>query len=93
MTCKELGVAEEDCPADLSGAFCLTDEEAREIGKLGILLEKHFGLPQDVEWAIERDLELPKSIIPLQTRAEVIAQKKSPVDQVVDLMLNLYSKR
>jgi len=93
VTCKELGVAEEDCPADLSGAFCLTDEEAKEIGKLGILLEKHFGVPQDVEWAIERDLELPKSIIPLQTRAEVIAQKKSPVDQVVDLMLNLYSKR
>ena len=92
VTCKELGVAEEDCPAGLSGAFCLRDEEAKEIGKLGILLEKHFGVPQDVEWAIDRDLELPKSIIPLQTRAEVIAQKKSPVDQVVDLMLNLYSK-
>jgi hypothetical protein len=28
----------------------------------------------------------------LQTRAEVIAQKKGPVDQVVDLMLNLFSK-
>jgi pyruvate,water dikinase len=93
VTCQELGVAEQDCPADLSGVFCLTDEEAREIGKLGILLEKHFGVPQDVEWAIERDLELPKSIVPLQTRAEVIAKKKSPVDQVVDLMLNLYSKR
>jgi pyruvate,water dikinase len=93
VTCKELGVAEENCPADLSGAFCLTDEEVKEIGKLGILLEKHFGVPQDVEWAIDRDLELPKNIIPLQTRAEVIAQKRSPVDQVADLMLNLYSKR
>ena len=93
VTCKELGVSEEECPADLSGAFCLTDEEVKEIGKLGILLEKHFGVPQDVEWAIDRDLELPSSIIPLQTRGEVIAQRKSPVDQVVDLMLNLYSKR
>jgi pyruvate,water dikinase len=92
VTCKELGVAEEECPADLSGAFCLRDEEAKEIGKLGILLENHFGVPQDVEWAIERDSELPKSIILLQTRPAVIAQKKSPVDQVVDLMLNLYSK-
>ena len=92
VTCKDLGVAEEECPADLSGAFCLRDEEAKEIGKLGILLENHFGVPQDVEWAIERDLELPKSIILLQTRPAVIAQKKSPVDQVVDLMLNLYSK-
>jgi pyruvate,water dikinase len=92
VTCKELGVAEEECPADLSGAFCLRDEEAKEIGKLGILLENHFGVPQDVEWAIERDLELPKSIILLQTRPAVIARKKNPVDQVVDLMLNLYSK-
>jgi pyruvate,water dikinase len=92
VTCKELGVAEEECPADLSDAFCLRDEEAKEIGKLGILLENHFGVPQDVEWAIERDLELPKSIILLQTRPAVIARKKSPVDQVVDLMLNLYSK-
>jgi pyruvate,water dikinase len=92
VTCKELGVAEEECPADLSGAFCLRDEEAKEIGKLGILLENHFGVPQDVEWAIERDSELPKSVILLQTRPAVIAQKKSPVDQVVDLMLNLYSK-
>jgi pyruvate,water dikinase len=93
VTCKELGVAEEDCPADLSNAFCLRDEEAKEIGELGIRLEKHFGVPQDVEWAIDRDLELPKNIILLQTRAEVIAQKKSPVDQVADLMLNLFLKR
>jgi len=92
VTCKELGVAEEDCPANLSGAFCLRDEEAKEIGKLGILLEKHFGAPQDVEWAIDRDLELPKSIILLQTRPAIMAQKKAPVDQVVDLMLNLFSK-
>ena len=92
VTCKELGIAEEDCPADLSSAFCLSDEEVKEVGKLGILLEKHFGVPQDVEWAIDRDLEFPRNIILLQTRAEVIAQKKAPVDQVVDLMLNLFSK-
>src|SRR4030043_899062 len=60
VTCKELGVAEEDCPTDLSGTFCLGDEEVKEVGKLGILLEKHFGVPQDVEWAIDRDFELPK---------------------------------
>jgi len=90
VTCKELGVAEEDCPADLSNAFCLKDEEAKEIGRLGILLEKHFGVPQDVEWAVDRDLKLPKNIILLQTRAEVIAQKKAPVDQVVDFMLSRF---
>ena len=92
IICKELGVTEEDCPTDLSSTFCLRDEEAKEIGKLSILLEKHFGVPQDVEWAIDRDLEWPKSIILLQTRPAIIAQKKAPIDQVVDLMLNLFSK-
>lgn len=92
VTCKELGVTEEDCPTDLSSTFCLREEEAKEIGKLGILLEKHFGVPQDIEWAIDRDLEWPKNIILLQTRQAIMAQKKAPIDQVVDLMLNLFSK-
>jgi pyruvate,water dikinase len=91
VTCKELGVAEEECPADLSCIYCLSDEEAREIGKLSIQLEKHFGVPQDVEWAIDRELELPKNIILLQTRAEVIAQKKAPVDQVLDLIIRKWT--
>jgi pyruvate,water dikinase len=90
VTCKALGIAEEDCPADLSSTFCLGDEEVKEIGKLGVQLEKHFGVPQDVEWAIDRDFELPKSIILLQTRSEVIVQKKAPVDQVLDLILTQF---
>jgi pyruvate,water dikinase len=87
VTCKDLGVAEEECPSDLSSAFCLRDEEVKEIGKFGVLLEKHFGVPQDVEWAIDRDLELPNNIILLQTRPEVIVEKKAPIDQVIDILL------
>jgi pyruvate,water dikinase len=92
VTCKELGIAEEDCPADLSSAFCLSDEEVKEIGRLGILLEKHFGVPQDAEWAIDPDFEFPRNILLLQTRAEVIAQKKAPVDQVLDLILTQFMR-
>jgi pyruvate,water dikinase len=92
VTCQDLGVAEEECPADLSCSYCLGDEEAKEIGRVAILLEKHFGVPQDVEWAIDRDLAFPGNITLLQTRAEVIAQTKAPVDQVVDMMLTLFSK-
>ncbi len=91
VTCKELGVAEEECPLDLSCTFCLRDEELKEIGRLAILLEKHFGVPQDVEWAIDRDLEFPKNLILLQTRSEVIAQKKAPLDQVIDLILRKWT--
>ncbi len=56
------------------------------------MLENHFGVPQDAEWAIDEDLPFPESVILLQTRAEVIAQVKSPVDQIVDLMMSRFSK-
>jgi pyruvate,water dikinase len=88
VTFKEVGVAEEEIPPEKSGKFCLSDDEAKEVGKLGKILEQHFGVPQDAEWAVDQDMPFPENIIMLQTRAEVIAQKKSPVDQIVDLMLN-----
>jgi pyruvate,water dikinase len=92
VTCKEVGVAEEEIPPEKSGKFCLSDEEAKEIGKLGKILENHFGVPQDAEWAIDEDLLFPENVIMLQTRAEIIAQRKSPVDQIVDLMMSRLSR-
>jgi pyruvate,water dikinase len=84
---REKGVAEEDTPADKCCRFCLSDEEAKEIGRLGKVLETHFNVPQDTEWAVDQDFDFPESVVLLQTRPEVIAQKKKPADQVIDLML------
>lgn len=91
VTFKKGGVTERRTPPAKSGQFCLGDDEAKEIGKLGKVLEKHFGVPQDAEWAVEEGKPFPENIILLQTRAEIIAQKKTPVDQIVDLMLNRFS--
>jgi pyruvate,water dikinase len=93
ITFKEIGVAEEETPPEKKSAYCLSDEEAKEIGRLGNLLEAHFNVPQDTEWAIDEDLAFPESVILLQTRPEVIAQRKKPVDQVVDMMLTRFIKR
>lgn len=89
---KEIGVVEEETPADKKASFCLSDEEAQEIGRLGKSLEAHFDVPQDTEWAIDDDLSFPDSVILLQTRPEVIAKQKKPVDQVVDMMLTRFIK-
>ena len=51
------------------------------------ILEAHFEAPQDTEWALDADLEFPDSVILLQTRPAVIAQQKSSVDQVIDMMI------
>ena len=84
---KEKGVAEEETSSEKCASFCLSDEEAKEIGQLGKHLEAHFGAPQDTEWAIDADLRFPDNVILLQTRPAVIAQQKDPVDQVIDLMM------
>lgn len=31
----------------------LTDEQALELGRMGLALEEHFGAPQDVEWCLD----------------------------------------
>jgi pyruvate,water dikinase len=90
VTFKEAGVVEEETPLHKRSAFCMKDEEVAEVGRLAVTLEKHFGVPQDAEWAIDEDLPFPKNVILLQTRPAVIAQKKSPVDQIVDLMLKRF---
>lgn len=87
---KEVGVMEEETPHLKRFSYCLMDEEVIEIGKLAKVLEKHFGVPQDAEWAIEEDSPSPENIIFLQTRPVLITQKKSPVDQIVDLMLKRF---
>jgi pyruvate,water dikinase len=88
ITMRKKGVVEEETLAEKRASFCLSDEEAKEIGRLGKILEAHFGSPQDTEWAIDTGLAFPESVILLQTRPEVIAQQKTPVDQVIDMMIS-----
>jgi pyruvate,water dikinase len=88
ITCQEVGVAEVETSPDQCNTFCLSDQEVKEIGRLGKILEAHFGVPQDTEWAIDQDLQCPESVVLLQTRAEVIAEQKKPVDRILDLMLS-----
>lgn len=47
---------------------CLAEEEVLALAKTGELVERHFGRPQDIEWAI--DCEQPGNIFLLQTRDE-----------------------
>jgi pyruvate,water dikinase len=88
ITFKAFGVVDEKTTPEMQSSFCVTDEEIKELGRLGIALEKHFGVPQDTEWAVEKNRPCPENIVMLQARPEVIAKQKKPVDQVLDLMLS-----
>ncbi len=42
-----------DIPGDKARARCADDGMLRLIGEQGLALERHFGCPQDIEWAVE----------------------------------------
>lgn len=83
------GVREEEAPPAKRSVFSLKDEEVREIGRFAKVLEEHYGTPQDVEWAIDEELDFPRGLFFLQTRP-VIISKRDPTDRAIDFMLSRF---
>lgn len=54
------------------GEPCLSDEELVELAGMGKRLERLQGGPQDIEWAIDEELEFPDSVVLLQCRPETV---------------------
>lgn len=52
---NKIGTVEEDIPEDLRSASALTDNQIVELSKIGLEIEKYYGIPQDIEWAIVND--------------------------------------
>lgn len=50
----------------------LTDAELVAVARLARRAEKHYGRPQDVEWAIDADLPPPDNLVLLQSRPETV---------------------
>lgn len=55
---------------------CLTDAEICAVAQMARRAEKHYGRPQDVEWALDRDLPDGENVILLQARPETVWSKK-----------------
>jgi pyruvate,water dikinase len=60
----------EPLPADLAARPCLSADEVRYICQRAADIEAADGVPQDVEWAIARDMDFPDSVYFLQHRPE-----------------------
>jgi pyruvate, water dikinase len=61
----------EPAPADLAAQPCLTDDEVRYLCRQAIRIEETAGgVPQDIEWAIAREIPFPDSVFILQHRPE-----------------------
>ncbi|MGB6897073.1 MAG: PEP/pyruvate-binding domain-containing protein, partial [Candidatus Acidiferrum sp.] len=90
------GVIEEEVPAEQQNVACLSDDELHALVAIGKRVERHYGCPQDIEWAIARDRAPEENMYLLQSRPEtawagkdaapVAAPKSKPFDHVFSLL-------
>lgn len=71
------GVREQEVDAERRKACCLSDEQILALAQVGRAVEKHYGSPQDIEWALDQD----DAIRLLQSRPETVwaTRDKAPV--------------
>jgi len=71
------GIVDEDLPADLRTAPCLSDEQLQALRGVARRIEKHYGRAQDIEWAIDK----AGALLLLQSRPETVwsAKAQAPV--------------
>jgi pyruvate,water dikinase len=75
------GVRDEEVPPELRDTPSLGQEELAELLRVGIAVERHYGEPQDIEWAIPADPDAEHPLFVLQSRPETAwsARPATPV--------------
>jgi pyruvate, water dikinase len=87
------GVIERDVDAGRQSHPCLSDDEVAALATLAKKVERHYGRPQDIEWAIARgDGELfllqsrPETVWAKKDGAPVAASKASGMEHVFSVL-------
>ena len=70
-----------EVPPERQEAPSLTDEEVIELAKIAKRIEQHYGVPQDIEFAVDRDLPFPQNLFIVQSRPETVwSMKEAPAE-------------
>jgi pyruvate,water dikinase len=74
------GIQEVENEAVIAKQPCLTDDQLMALREVGRKVERHYGKPQDIEWALDRD----GNVLLLQSRPETVwsAKDVAPVAPV-----------
>lgn len=54
--------------------FCLNDEQLEELARQAVIIEKHYGRPMDIEWALDGE---SKKIYIVQARPETVQSREN----------------
>lgn len=92
------GIRELPVPDERRSIPCLSDEQIAALWKVARQIEKHYGRPQDIEWAVPRDGDqAATSVYLLQSRPETVwanrdhVPKAKPTEKAFDHLINLMS--
>lgn len=79
-------------PEELRDVPCVTDDEIREIARVALSVEEHFGVPQDMEWVTDKHLQVPDNLFWVQARPAryVKVEKTEEIDYLIDLMVRIF---
>ncbi|MEO8308713.1 MAG: PEP/pyruvate-binding domain-containing protein [Pseudomonadota bacterium] len=87
----EGGTREEDTPATQRNAPCVSDDELQRLRELGRRIERHYGRPQDIEWAIDQDGQAqilqsrPETVWSSSEATPVAGAKDNPLHHVMSV--------
>ncbi|MCB2189181.1 MAG: phenylphosphate synthase subunit beta [Deltaproteobacteria bacterium] len=59
-------------PEERQMAQSTIDKDILELARMGKLIEKHYGCPQDIEWAVDKDMPQTGRVFILQSRPETV---------------------
>ncbi|KAE8765325.1 PEP/pyruvate-binding domain-containing protein [Georgenia thermotolerans] len=65
-------LVEREVDAERRARRSLTDAEVRAVAAMAKRAEKHYGCPQDIEWALDADLPDGENLLLLQSRPETV---------------------
>jgi pyruvate,water dikinase len=71
------GIREREVEPERRSIRSLTDAEVTAVATMAKRAEKHFGSPQDIEWAIDRGLPEGENLLLLQSRPETVWASKA----------------
>jgi len=72
------GPVEVEVEPELIEKPCLSDEQIRTLADYAIRIEKHYGTPQDIEWALDADTD---ELYILQARPETVWSVKDAAEK------------
>lgn len=91
LPAPEGGVIDVETPEHLRRAPCLSDAEITALKDIARRVERHYGRPQDIEWAIDQSGEIvllqsrPETVWSSKDRAPVATPAENPLQHVMKI--------